>query len=1135
MADDIMANALRTRHDQIKRWEDSDTNREPDAPKLRVKRVKFQDGCVFLAACSSGDREEVKNLLERGADINTANVDGLTALHQACIDDNLDMVEFLVEHGADVDVCDNEGWTPLHATASCGFTEIARYLLKKGANVAAVNNDGDLAIDIAEDEEMEKLLQEEMDKKGVNAEAARREEENCMLADAQKWLGSNNIEDKIHPKTGATALHVAAAKGYINVMNLLLQAGANVNVQDNDGWTPLHAAVHWGQEDACQNLVEHMCNMDIKNNAGHTAFDLADKEMLQLLEELKKKQATMRSASGSTSEISHAPSHISKRRSSVTRMSSDQKQNVISKTSEEERATLDANLTHLSAHKEEEDKKTAPIISISTPNAETERKNELNKQSSLISQSWNNRPPSVSGLETHKPEMPKIDEVSEQEKPSVISTSSAITITTIPVTPVTPTTPAPKTTPSTPTTPTTPSVCTSITTTTSTLSTTPSTLETETSSADVTLRTNNKEPSLDERNGVSKPSSKDLVSRSISVPTRLPSEQDTMRLSSSQTSTSTSEEQEVPSWRRGIRKTGSTSMVHEQLLENDADKSLPRSASSPRLALDYRIESLQERLAGRRPLSSTSAVPTTSISSLSSSSTDSITDSRPGDRSSWSAGQSSYTPYRNYSYRSSYVPYYMRKQEQNVQQEQDKGKAPTSSTSSSVSVPSTSLPSATTITNTAAATTTASTTVVTSPTNSVFRRSFEPPKRDEETETQRKARAKHARQTRRSTQGVDLKDIEKAEEVIRQGDTNKVKDSEDSATSRTSIPDLDKDSKSSLATATTTASTTVSLTGSSLQTDKERDRTSANPSSRNLSSREDTTGYRRRNWEDRVDGETIRTSFRRPREEKDSASNNNNTSASLDITSSYIPRSQRNALSASDNSTSSLGSSSNIFRSSSLRKLRNGETETATQDEEQKKDESKETKKEESPNTEKEEKKEPSAIRARRARRERRSTGINYVTEGEDEKVNKENKPEDEKKEPESTGSRYGRYSSSDVPPTDSSSVRNRPVSYSEYSRSTGTLDADYKKLYEEEKEENGRLKKELEQCKKELLEAKSELDKVLKRTIDTNDKREKRALERKVSEYEEELKQMEKVKEENKKLKEENRALSRVVSKLSR
>merc|ERR1719376_736164 len=61
---------------------------------------------------------------------------------------------------------------------------------------------------------------------------------------------------------------------------------------------------------------------------------------------------------------------------------------------------------------------------------------------------------------------------------------------------------------------------------------------------------------------------------------------------------------------------------------------------------------------------------------------------------------------------------------------------------------------------------TASTTTSTT-TNSVFRRSYIPPTRDEETETQRKARAKHARQTRRSTQGVSLEDIEKAEESLR--------------------------------------------------------------------------------------------------------------------------------------------------------------------------------------------------------------------------------------------------------------------------------------------------------------------------------------------------------------------------------
>ena len=82
MADEKQVSALMRRHDQLKRWEESDTAKEAGVPKAKSRKVQFQDGCVFLAACSSSDTEEVKRLLERGADINTANVDGLTALHQ---------------------------------------------------------------------------------------------------------------------------------------------------------------------------------------------------------------------------------------------------------------------------------------------------------------------------------------------------------------------------------------------------------------------------------------------------------------------------------------------------------------------------------------------------------------------------------------------------------------------------------------------------------------------------------------------------------------------------------------------------------------------------------------------------------------------------------------------------------------------------------------------------------------------------------------------------------------------------------------------------------------------------------------------------------------------------------------------
>merc|ERR1712123_351798 len=285
--------ALMKRAEQLKRWQDSETAREPSEPKRKSRRIGFSDGCVFLAACAAGDREEVKVLLGRGADIDTANVDGLTALHQACIDDNLDMVEFLVANGADVNRGDNEGWTPLHATASCGFLSIAKFLLEHGANVAAVNNDGELAIDISESDEMEDLLQKEIDVRQINCEDARNKEEQCMLDDARDWYNSGNFGDKPHGKTGATALHVAAAKGYIKVINLLIQAGGEINQQDVDGWTPLHAAAHWAQREACELLAENYVNMDIKNCVGQTPFDVADPDVLRLLEELKKKQNTL--------------------------------------------------------------------------------------------------------------------------------------------------------------------------------------------------------------------------------------------------------------------------------------------------------------------------------------------------------------------------------------------------------------------------------------------------------------------------------------------------------------------------------------------------------------------------------------------------------------------------------------------------------------------------------------------------------------------------------------------------------------------------------------------------------------------------------------------------------------------------
>uniref|UniRef100_G1MSF7 Uncharacterized protein n=1 Tax=Meleagris gallopavo TaxID=9103 RepID=G1MSF7_MELGA len=213
----------------------------------------------------------------------------------ACIDENLDMVKFLVENGANVNQQDNEGWTPLHAVASCGYLNIAEYLISHGANVAAVNSEGEVPSDIAEEAAMKDLLLEQVKKQGVDLDLARKEEEQQMLQDARQWLNSGRIEDVKQPQTGATALHVASAKGYSEVMRLLIQAGFNLNVQDNDGWTPLHAAAHWGVKEACSILAEALCDMDVRNKLGQTPFDVADEGLVEHLEMLQKKQTVLRS------------------------------------------------------------------------------------------------------------------------------------------------------------------------------------------------------------------------------------------------------------------------------------------------------------------------------------------------------------------------------------------------------------------------------------------------------------------------------------------------------------------------------------------------------------------------------------------------------------------------------------------------------------------------------------------------------------------------------------------------------------------------------------------------------------------------------------------------------------------------
>lgn len=172
------------------------------------------------------------------------------------------------------------------------------------------------------------------------------------------------------------------------------------------------------------------------------------------------------------------------------------------------------------------------------------------------------------------------------------------------------------------------------------------------------------------------------------------------------------------------------------------------------------------------------------------------------------------------------------------------------------------------------------------------------------------------------------------------------------------------------------------------------------------------------------------------------------------------------------------------------------------------------------------------AVIQRRRRQKRRSTGLVHV-DMEDIDPDRQDSPVDgEEKE---SGTERGR---SRVGST-ASELGDHQKDDSE-SKENGGDYIDYKALYEQAKADNNKLKSDLRKKDEEVVSLQAALERFTVATTKNNslselEKREKRAMERKMSEMEEELKQLEALKTENQRLKDENGALIRVISKLSR
>ncbi|KRY19189.1 Protein phosphatase 1 regulatory subunit 16A [Trichinella patagoniensis] len=240
--------------------------------KARRPKIQFSHGTILLEATQRRDIQEVKQLLIDGADPNSHNEDGLTALHQCAIDNDEEMMQLLIDFHADVNARDSELWTPLHAAACCGHINTMQLLIKNGAALLAVNSDGNMPYDICDDEAALDYIETEMANRGITQDDIDEERlcnERNMLDDMRALYNrGGNMDQK--DKQGATLLHVACANGYYSVAEFLLECGAWVHARDNDGWQPIHAASIWAQPDLIELLVQFGADINARTNSGET-------------------------------------------------------------------------------------------------------------------------------------------------------------------------------------------------------------------------------------------------------------------------------------------------------------------------------------------------------------------------------------------------------------------------------------------------------------------------------------------------------------------------------------------------------------------------------------------------------------------------------------------------------------------------------------------------------------------------------------------------------------------------------------------------------------------------------------------------------------------------------------------------
>ncbi|XP_075852243.1 ankyrin repeat and KH domain-containing protein 1 isoform X11 [Microcebus murinus] len=241
---------------------------------------------LLCLACSAGYYELAQVLLAMHANVeDRGNKGDITPLMAASSGGYLDIVKLLLLHDADVNSQSATGNTALTYACAGGFVDIVKVLLSEGANIEDHNENGHTPLMEAASAGHVEVARVLLDHgAGINTHSNEFKESALTLAcykghlDMVRFLLEAGADQEHKTDEMHTALMEACMDGHVEVARLLLDSGAQVNMPADSFESPLTLAACGGHVELAALLIERGANLEEVNDEGYTPLMEAARE-----------------------------------------------------------------------------------------------------------------------------------------------------------------------------------------------------------------------------------------------------------------------------------------------------------------------------------------------------------------------------------------------------------------------------------------------------------------------------------------------------------------------------------------------------------------------------------------------------------------------------------------------------------------------------------------------------------------------------------------------------------------------------------------------------------------------------------------------------------------------------------------